>query len=238
MSQGILIFEARAFWKNMLYSIYIIYYEILMPKHITSIKKQKAVTSTLIPTVIDKVGGQERAYDIYSRLLEDRVIFLWDAIDSAVANTVIAQLLFLEKADAKAPITMYVNSPGGHVTAWLAIYDTMQYVKCPVITVAMGLAASMGSIILCGGEKGKRYALPHAEIMIHQPLGGAEGQATDIMLAARHIEKTGKILYKILAKHTGQSIEQVEKDCDRDNFMTAEDALKYGLIDKIITNDK
>lgn len=209
-----------------------------MPKQITSVKKQKAVTSTLIPTVIDKVGGQERAYDIYSRLLEDRVIFLWDAIDSAVANTVIAQLLYLEKVDAKAPITMYVNSPGGHVTAGLAIYDTMQYVKCPVITVAMGLAASMGSIILCGGEKGKRYSLPHAEIMIHQPLGGAEGQATDIMLAAKHIEKTGKILYKILAKHTGQTLEQVEKDCDRDNFMTAEDALKYGLIDKIINNDK
>ncbi len=238
MSQGILTFEARAFWKNLLYFQYIIFYELFMPKQITSVKKQKTITSTLIPTVIDKVGGQERAYDIYSRLLEDRVIFLWDAIDSAVANTVIAQLLFLEKADAKAPITMYVNSPGGHVTAGLAIYDTMQYVKCPVITVAMGLAASMGSIILCGGEKGKRYALPHAEIMIHQPLGGAEGQATDIMLAARHIEKTGKILYKILAKHTGQSIEQVEKDCDRDNFMTAEDALKYGLIDKIITNDK
>lgn len=215
-----------------------IYKPRIMPKQITSVKKQKAVTSTLIPTVIDKVGGQERAYDIYSRLLEDRVIFLWDAIDSAVANTVIAQLLYLEKVDAKAPITMYVNSPGGHVTAGLAIYDTMQYVKCPVITVAMGLAASMGSIILCGGEKGKRYSLPHAEIMIHQPLGGAEGQATDIMLAAKHIEKTGKILYKILAKHTGQTLEQVEKDCDRDNFMTAEDALKYGLIDKIINNDK
>lgn len=209
-----------------------------MPKQVTSVKKQKTITSTLIPTVIDKVGGQERAYDIYSRLLEDRVIFLWDAIDSAVANTVIAQLLYLEKVDAKAPITLYVNSPGGHVTAGLAIYDTMQYVKCPVITVAMGLAASMGSIILAGGEAWKRYALPHAEIMIHQPLGGAEGQATDIMLAARHIEKTGKILYKILAKHTGQSLEQVEKDCDRDNFMTAEDALKYGLIDKIIKNEK
>ncbi len=209
-----------------------------MPKQITSLKKQKVITSTLIPTVIDKVAGQERAYDIYSRLLEDRVIFLGDAIDSMVANTVIAQLLFLEKADAKAPITLYVNSPGGHVTAGLAIYDTMQYIKCPVHTVAMGLAASMGSIILAGGEAGKRFSLPHAEIMIHQPLGGAEGQATDIMLAAKHIEKTGKILYKILAKHTGQTLEQIEKDCDRDNFMTAEDALKYGLIDKIIKNDK
>jgi ATP-dependent Clp protease, protease subunit len=237
-SQGILIFEARAFWENMLYFLYIIFYEIFMPKQITSMKKQSPLTSTLIPTVIDKVGGQERAYDIYSRLLEDRVIFLWDAIDSAVANTVIAQLLFLEKADAKAPITMYVNSPGGHVTAGLAIYDTMQYVKCPVITVAMGLAASMGSIILAGWEKGKRYALAHAEIMIHQPLGGAEGQATDILLAAKHIEKTGEILYKIYEKHTWKSLEQIKKDCDRDNFMTAEEALKYGLIDKIITNDK
>lgn len=200
-------------------------------------KKYTPIISTLIPTVIDKIpGGGERAYDIYSRLLEDRVIFLGEGIDSAVANTVIAQLLFLEKQDPKAPITMYVNSPGWHVTAGLAIYDTMQYVKCPVITVAMGLAASMGSIILAGGEKGKRYALPHAEIMIHQPLGGAEWQATDIMLAAEHIKKTGITLYKILAKHTGQPLEKVEKDCDRDNFMTAEEALKYWLIDKIIKN--
>ena len=142
-----------------------------MAKQVTSQKKMNPITSTLIPTVIDKVGVQERAYDIYSRLLEDRVIFLGEGIDSAVANTVIAQLLFLEKADPKAPITMYVNSPGGHVTAGLAIYDTMQYVKCPVITVSMGLSASMGSIILAGGEPGKRYALPHSEIMIHQPLG-------------------------------------------------------------------
>lgn len=207
-----------------------------MPKHIKSEKTQRDILSTLIPTVIDKTPSGERAYDIYSRLLEDRVIFLGEGIDSAVANTVIAQLLFLEKQDPKAPITMYVNSPGGHVTAGLAIYDTMQYVKCPVITVAMGLAASMGSIILAGGEKGKRYALPHAEIMIHQPLGGAEGQATDIMLAAKHIEKTGNILYGILAKHTGQKIEKVKDDCDRDNFMSAEEALKYGLIDKIIKN--
>lgn len=204
---------------------------------IDSKKTTKIITSTLIPTVIDKIpGGGERAYDIYSRLLEDRVIFLGEAIDSAVANTVIAQLLFLEKQDPKAPITLYVNSPGGHVTAGLAIYDTMQYVKCPIHTVSMGLSASMGSIILAGGTAGKRFALPHAEIMIHQPLGGAEWQATDIMLAARHIEKTGNILYGILAKHTGQPLEKIAKDCDRDNFMTAEEALKYGLIDKIINN--
>lgn len=207
-----------------------------MAKQVTSKKTQRDIISTLIPTVIDKTPTGERAYDIYSRLLEDRVIFLGEGIDSAVANTVIAQLLFLEKQDPKAPITMYVNSPGWHVTAGLAIYDTMQYVKCPVSTVSIGLSASMGSIILAGGEKGKRYALPHSEIMIHQPLGWAEGQATDIMLAAKHIEKTGNILYGILAKHTGQKLDTVKADCDRDNFMSAEEALKYGLIDKIIKN--
>ncbi|MFA5916636.1 MAG: ATP-dependent Clp protease proteolytic subunit [Candidatus Gracilibacteria bacterium] len=194
------------------------------------------VTNTLIPTVIDKTPSGERVYDIYSRLLEDRVVFLGDAIDNIVANTVIAQLLFLEKVDPKLPITIYINSPGGHVTAGLAIYDVMQYVKCPIHTVSIGLSASMGSIILAGGEKGKRFALPHSEIMIHQPLGGAEGQAVDIKIAAEHILKTGDRLYKILAKHTGKPIEQVEKDCDRDNFMTSEEALAYGLIDKIIKN--
>ena len=197
-------------------------------------KHRKQISDFLVPTIIDKVGWQERAYDIYSRLLEDRIIFLWDAIDSAVANTVIAQLLYLEKVDPKAPITLYVNSPGGHVTAGLAIYDTMQSVKPDIITVAVGLAASMGSIILCGGAKGKRYALPHAEIMIHQPLGGMEGQATDIKIAADHIIRTGEVLYAILAKHSGQKIDTVRRDCDRDNYMTAEDALKYGLIDKIV----
>jgi ATP-dependent Clp protease protease subunit len=196
-----------------------------------------SILSTLIPTVIDKTPSGERVYDIYSRLLEDRVIFLGEAIDSMVANTVIAQLLFLEKQDAKAPITMYINSPGGHVTAGLAIYDTMQYIKPDVITVAVGMAASMGSVILAGGAKGKRYALPHTEIMIHQPLGGAEGQATEIRLAAEHILKTGETLYTILAKHTGQPIEKIRQDCDRDNFMDAKQALKYGLIDKIINNE-
>ena len=197
-------------------------------------KSKKIISDFLVPTIIDKVGGQERAYDIYSRLLEDRIIFLGDAIDSAVANTVIAQLLFLEKADPKAPITMYVNSPGGHVTAGLAIYDTMQYIKPDVITVCVGLAASMGSVILAGGTKGKRYALKHSEIMIHQPLGGAEGQATEIRIAAEHILRTGEVLYKILADHTGQDIDTIRQDCDRDNFMTPEQAKKYGLIDKIL----
>lgn len=200
-------------------------------------KKKNIITSTLVPTVIDKVpGGWERVYDIYSRLLEDRIIFLWDAIDSAVANTVIAQLLFLEKVDPKAPITLYVNSPGWHVTAGLAIYDTMQLVKCPVHTVSVWLSASMWSIILAGWEKWKRYALEHSEIMIHQPLGWAEGQATDIKIAAEHIIRTGNRLYAILSRHTWKSIEQVEKDCDRDNFMTAEEALEYWLIDKVIKN--
>lgn len=194
------------------------------------------ILNTMIPTVIDKTPTGERVYDIYSRLLEDRVIFLGEAIDSLMANTVIAQLLFLEKQDSKAPITMYINSPGGHVTAGLAIYDTMQYIKPDVITVAVGMAASMGSVILAGGAKGKRYALPHTEIMIHQPLGGAEGQATEIRLAAEHILKTGETLYTILSKHTGQPIEKVRQDCDRDNFMDAKQALKYGLIDKIINN--
>lgn len=202
-----------------------------MYQPITSIAK-----NVLIPTIIDKTPTGERAYDIYSRLLEDRVVFCWEAIDSHVANTIIAQLLFLEKQDPKAPITMYVNSPGGHVTAGLAIYDTMQYIKCDVITVAIGLAASMWSIILCGGTKGKRYALPHAEIMIHQPLGGAEWQAADIEIAAKHILQTGETLYGILAKHSGQTLEQIKKDSDRDNYMSPKQALKYGLIDKIINN--
>ncbi len=198
------------------------------------VKNRKQIKNTLIPTVIDKGPNWERAYDIYSRLLEDRVIFLWDAIDSTVANTVIAQLLFLEKQDPKAPVTLYINSPGWHVTAWLAIYDTMQYVKCPVHTVSIWLSASMWSIILAGWEPWKRFSLPHSEIMIHQPLGWAEWQATDIKIAAEHIIKTGTRLYQILAKHTWKSLEEIEKDCDRDNFMTAEEALKYKLIDKII----
>lgn len=199
-------------------------------------RQKKIISDTLIPTVIDKTPTWERAYDIYSRLLEDRVIFLGEAIDSHVANTVIAQLLYLEKQDPKSPITLYVNTPGWHVTAWLAIYDTMQYISCPISTVSIWLSASMGSIILAGWEKGKRYALPHSEIMIHQPLGWAEWQATDIRIAAEHIIKTWTRLYKIIAKHTWKTVEQVEKDCDRDNFMTSEEALKYWLIDKIIKN--
>lgn len=188
----------------------------------------------LVPTVIEKSHDGERAYDIYSRLLLDRVIFLGSAINDQVANSIIAQLLFLEKENPNKDITMYIQSPGGHVTAGLAIYDTMQLIKPNVATVCVGLAASMGSVILAGGTPGKRFCLPHAEVMIHQPLGGIEGQASDIHIHAKHIIKTKDILNGILAKHSGQPIDKVEKDADRDNFMSASEALEYGLVDKII----
>ncbi len=190
--------------------------------------------SILIPTVIEKTHQGERAYDIYSRLLKDRIVFLGTAIDDQVANAVIAQLLFLANENSQKDITLYIHSPGGHVTAGLAIYDTMQYVKCDVSTVCIGMAASMGAILLTGGTKGKRFALPNAEVMIHQPLGGVEGQATDISIHANHILKTKKRLNEIIAKHSCQKLSKVEHDTDRDYFMTAEEALKYGLIDKII----
>ena len=196
--------------------------------------KDKQIVDMLIPTVIEKTSFGERAYDIYSRLLKDRIIFLGSGINDAVANTVIAQLLFLENEDANKDITLYVHSPGGHVTAGLAIYDTMQFIKPDVSTVCIGMAASMGAVILAGGAKGKRFALPNSEVMIHQPLGGMEGQASDIRIHADHIIKTKERLNKILADHTGQPIEVIEKDTDRDNFMNAEAAKKYGLIDKII----
>lgn len=189
----------------------------------------------LIPTVIEKTHLGERAYDIYSRLLKDRIIFLGTPINDHVANSIIAQLLFLENENADKDITMYIHSPGGHVTAGLAIYDTMQYINCDVSTVCVGMAASMGAVLLSGGQKGKRFALANAEVMIHQPLGGVEGQATDIYIHAEHIIRTKKRLNEILAKHSGQKLEKVEKDTDRDYFMSADEALKYGLIDKIVT---
>ncbi|MBU0578297.1 ATP-dependent Clp protease proteolytic subunit [Patescibacteria group bacterium] len=193
----------------------------------------------MIPTVIDKTPqGGERVYDIYSRLLEERIIFLGSAINDEVANVVIAQLLFLEKVDPTKDITIYVNSPGGSVTSTLAMYDTMQLVKCDVSTVCLGIAASGGSIILMGGTKGKRYILPHSEVMIHQPLGGTEGQATDIAIHADHIIKTKKLLNKMIARHTGTDLQKVEKDTERDFFMAAEEALKYGIVDKIIESKK
>jgi len=188
----------------------------------------------LVPTVLEKTAQGERAYDIYSRLLKDRVIFLGTQIDGNVANLIIAQLLFLENESSKKDITMYIHSPGGHVTAGLAIYDTMQYIKCDVSTVCLGMAASMGAILLCGGAKGKRFSLPNSEVMIHQPLGGVEGQATEIQIHAEHILQTKQRLNEIIAHHTGQKIDQVVKDTDRDKFLTAEEALKYGLIDKIV----
>lgn len=189
----------------------------------------------LVPTVIERSHDGERAYDIYSRLLKDRIIVLGSGIDDRVANSIVSQLLFLEKESATKDITLYIQSPGGHVTAGLAIYDTMQLIKPDVVTVCMGLAASMGAVLLCGGAKGKRFCLPHAEVMIHQPLGGTQGQASDIHIHAQHIIKTRDILNGIIAKHSGQKIASVEKDTDRDNFMSAEEAVKYGLVDKVIT---
>lgn len=190
--------------------------------------------SILVPTVIEKTHQGERAFDIYSRLLKDRIIFLGTAIDGNVANLIIAQLLFLENENPNKDITMYINSPGGHVTAGLAIYDTMQYIKPDVSTVCMGLAASMGAVLLAGGTAGKRLCLPNAEVMIHQPLGGTEGQASDIRIHADHIMKTKDRLNNMLASHTGQPLSTIERDTDRDFFMSAEEAQKYGLIDKII----
>ena len=187
----------------------------------------------LIPTVIDKTDRGERAYDIYSRLLEDRIIFLSGEVTDESANSIVAQLIFLEAKDATKDISLYINSPGGSVTAGMAIYDTMNYIKCDVRTICIGMAASMGAFLLSSGAKGKRFALPNSEIMIHQPLGGAQGQATDVMIRAKLLQDVKERLTKILAKNTGQSYEQVYQDTDRDNFMTAEDALKYGLIDKI-----
>ena len=190
--------------------------------------------SYYIPYVIEQTGRGERSYDIYSRLLKDRIIFLGSEIVDDVANSVVAQLLFLESEDPDKDINLYINSPGGSVTAGLAIYDTMQYIKPQVSTICVGLAASMGAILLAGGAKGKRLALPNAEIMIHQPLGGARGQASDIEIQAKNIIKTKERMNRILAFHTGQDYKTVARDTDRDNYMTAEEALKYGLIDKII----
>ncbi len=190
--------------------------------------------SYLIPTVIEKTNLGERAYDIYSRLLKENIIFLGGPIDDAVANTVIAQLLFLQAEDPKKDITLYVNSPGGHVTAGLAIIDTMNNIKNDVSTVCVGLAASMGAVILASGAKGKRFSLAHSEIMIHQPHGGAEGQASDIEISAKRILKNRDILNRILAKTTGQTLSKIEKDVDRDFFLDPEDAKKYGIIDKVL----
>ena len=187
-----------------------------------------------VPMVVEQSGGGERAYDIYSRLLKDRIIFLGGPIDDNVANVVIAQLLFLESEDPDKDIHLYINSPGGVVTAGLAIYDTMQYIKPDVSTICIGQAASMGSVLLAAGAKGKRYALPYSRIMIHQPLGGAQGQSTDIQIQAREILRIRETLNEILSRHTGQSVKKLTEDTERDNFMSALEAKKYGLIDEVI----
>lgn len=191
--------------------------------------------SALVPMVVEQTNRGERSYDIFSRLLNDRIIFLSDEVNDATASLVVAQLLFLEVQDPDKDIFFYINSPGGSVTAGMAIYDTMQFIKCDVSTICIGMAASMGAFLLSAGTKGKRLALPHSEIMIHQPLGGARGQASDIQIQAEQILKTKATLNKILAENTGKPIEVIERDTDRDNYMTAEEALAYGIVDKIIT---
>jgi ATP-dependent Clp protease protease subunit len=188
----------------------------------------------LIPTVIEKERGSERAYDIYSRLLKDRIIFVSGTIGTEMANTIIAQLLFLEKENSKEDIQMFINSYGGEITAGMAIIDTMNYVKCDISTIAVGLAASMGTVLLVSGTKGKRFALPNSKIHIHQPIGGVHGQASDIAIEAEEIIKTREALYKILANRTGKTAKQIEKDADRDKYFTAKEAKEYGIIDKVI----
>ena len=193
---------------------------------------------SLVPYVIEQTSRGERNYDIYSRLLKDRIIFLGEEVNETTASLTVAQLLFLESEDPGKDIQLYINSPGGMVTAGLAIYDTMQYIKCDVSTVCIGMAASMGAFLLSGGAKGKRFALPNAEIMIHQPLGGAQGQATEIQIAAEHILRTRKTLNSILAANTGKPLEVIQADTERDNFMSAAEAKEYGLIDEVIASHK
>ena len=190
---------------------------------------------SFVPYVIEQTIRGERSYDIFSRLLNDRIIMLNGEVNDASASVVIAQMLYLEGQDPDKDINFYINSPGGSVSAGMAIYDTMQYIKCDVSTICMGMAASMGAFLLSAGAKGKRLALPNSEIMIHQPLGGAKGQATEILIAAKHIERTRENLNRILAENTGKSIEEIAKDTERDNFMTAQEAFEYGLVDKVIT---
>ena len=194
--------------------------------------------NALVPIVVEQTGRGERQYDIYSRLLIDRIVFLGYPVDDQIANLIIAQLLFLQMADPKKDIHFYINSPGGSVTAGLAIYDTMQFLTCDVNTYCIGQAASMGAVLLCAGAKGKRYALPNANIMIHQVLGGAEGQASDVEIRVKYMLKLKQRLNQIISKHTGKPVDQVEKDCDRDNFMSADEAKTYGLVDDVVQSRK
>jgi len=192
----------------------------------------------VVPMVIEQTGRGERAYDIFSRLLKERIIFIGTPMDDDVSNLIIAQMLFLASEDSDKDINIYINSPGGVVTAGLAIYDTMQYLKCPITTICIGQAASMGAMLLAAGSKGKRYALPNARIMIHQPLGGAQGQATDIEIQTKEIMRVKKLLNEILAKHTGQPLTKIEKDTDRDFYMSAQEAVEYGIVDEVIDSKK
>ena len=196
--------------------------------------KMMSPYGALVPMVVEQTSRGERSYDIYSRLLNDRIIFLSDEVNDVTASLVVAQMLFLEAQDPDKEISFYINSPGGSVTAGMAIYDTMQFIKCDVSTICIGMAASMGAFLLAAGTKGKRFALPHSEIMIHQPLGGAQGQASDIKIRADLILRTRDMLNKILAERTGKTVKTIEKDTDRDNFMTAQQALDYGIIDRIL----
>ena len=191
--------------------------------------------SSLVPYVVEQTSRGERSYDIYSRLLNDRIIMLCDEVNDVTSSLVVAQLLYLEGQDQEKDISLYINSPGGSITAGMAIYDTMQYIKCDVSTICMGMAASMGAFLLAAGAKGKRLALPNSEVMIHQPLGGAQGQATDVQIHAEHIVRIKQRMNKMLSEMTGQPLEVIQKDTERDNFMTAEQAMQYGLVDKVIT---
>ena len=191
--------------------------------------------NALVPMVVEQTNRGERSYDIFSRLLNDRIVFLSDEVNDATSSLVVAQMLFLEASDPDKDISFYINSPGGSVTAGMAIYDTMQFIKCDVSTICIGMAASMGAFLLSSGTKGKRFALPHSEVMIHQPLGGARGQASDIQIQAEQILKTKATLNRILAENTGKPLEIIEKDTDRDNYMTAEEAMAYGLVDRVLT---
>ncbi len=206
-----------------------------MSKLISSIHPNLEVSSYLVPMVIEQTPRGERSFDIYSRLLKERIIFLGTQVDDQIANLIVAQLLFLESEDPEADIHLYINSPGGSVSAGLGIYDMMQYIKCDIATYCIGMAASMGAVLLTAGTKGKRYALPNSEIMIHQPLGGTQGQASDIEIHARHILATRERLNKLLSKHTGQPLETIKDDTDRDRFMGPEDAKAYGLVDNVVS---
>lgn len=196
------------------------------------------INNFLVPTVIEQTHKGERAYDLWSRLMKDRILFLGSEIDDHVANVMVAQLLFLQSEDSEKEINIYINSPGGSVYAGLAIYDTMQFVKCPIVTTCVGMAASMAAVLLLAGTNGKRNILPNSRVMIHQPMGGAWGQESDIAIQAREIMKAKKKLYEIISKHTGKTIEQVEQDCDRDYYMNADESLQYGIVDRVISKVK